>query len=279
MGDVSDTYFEIYSDNSDKIKMLILHPSDEKDKIKGRALLWHLNEPSGRVYMERIYTNDYSDEQLFKEYAKQNEWLYKLNQTYDRERIVDTKTDITKDMDMKVYIKTGDYDQYPYLDTLCYYNKDESFLSTDPKSAPYILKSSYGHIENNDEYDNPENYIYSRYHEADINRNDAKYCELGDDWVRENEAIYVSNSGGKYAVPGNENIVHSDYTDKWFLKTRTVYSEILKSYIFEDSARKVYYPNNKTKFEYTHKNDVEIKLNNHQIFQKKKNGKYNFNIE
>ena len=47
-------YIEFYS-QSDDVQLLILKDSIEKDKIIGRALVWKLETPSGRFFMDRVY--------------------------------------------------------------------------------------------------------------------------------------------------------------------------------------------------------------------------------
>ena len=75
-------YLNIYVNNPDKVKMLVLYPEDVRDKIIGRALVWTLEDPSGRMYMDRIYTANDSDQYLFIEYAKSHGYLYKSSQSY-----------------------------------------------------------------------------------------------------------------------------------------------------------------------------------------------------
>ena len=252
------SYLEMYDDNPNKIKLLLLRPEEDKTVICGRALLWSLDEPENRIFMDRVYTNDYSDEQLFIMYAKKNGWLYKSVQAYGSEPITDSLTDRSKELKMSVNIKPVEYEYYPYLDTMFYYDKNAGYLTSKDRDneCQYILTSSYGECHENDNYDDPSNYVYSNYHGEDINRDHARECEIGDDWVRTEEAIYVSNAGRRYAVPGSDLIVKSDYSNKWFMKAMTEYSDLLSSYIFEDSIRYIYKDINKEDYDITHKNEI-----------------------
>ena len=54
----------MYEDNTDKVKLIILYENSSKEKISGRALLWSIDEPSIK-YMDRIYTVNDSDVYLF----------------------------------------------------------------------------------------------------------------------------------------------------------------------------------------------------------------------
>lgn len=45
--------FRLYVGNPDKINLLIL--PDVNGKLEGRALIWYLDEPEGRVFMDKVY--------------------------------------------------------------------------------------------------------------------------------------------------------------------------------------------------------------------------------
>jgi hypothetical protein len=60
-------WLQIYIDNPQTVKLLILKSENTDDKIVGRALLWKLDD--GRTMMDQIYTSRDSDTRVFKEYA------------------------------------------------------------------------------------------------------------------------------------------------------------------------------------------------------------------
>jgi hypothetical protein len=135
-------YFDLYTKNKN-CKLLILF-SDlgilkdgryESNKISGRALVWNgrLSGSDGTIkeitLMDRVYTNNDSDVQLFVEYAKKMGWYYKSEQS----RYIDTpitngeETHHFYDNDENVFtseflIPLENYilDKYPYVDTFCY---------------------------------------------------------------------------------------------------------------------------------------------------------------
>ena len=116
-------YLTFYSENEDKVSLLILKDKTDNTKIRGRALLWELSSPSNRIFMDRIYyTNDYII-QLFKDYAINNGWLYKKEQNMDEtEDIIDKQNNtIINDIIVRGMDDTG-YGHYPYMDTLKYFN-------------------------------------------------------------------------------------------------------------------------------------------------------------
>ena len=73
-------YLELYVANPNLVNMLIL--KDDVNRLRARAIVWNLTEPEGRIYMDRIYSiNDY-DVELYKNYAREQGWFYKSRQTY-----------------------------------------------------------------------------------------------------------------------------------------------------------------------------------------------------
>ncbi len=75
MSNVSNRFFDIYMSNPDVCKLIILKSIEDDTKIMGRALLWTLSD--GKQFVDRIYTINDSDVQLFRDYAKENGWYAK----------------------------------------------------------------------------------------------------------------------------------------------------------------------------------------------------------
>ena len=71
------SWLQIYTDNPDVCQLLILKDDDQQDKIKGRALVWKLSFPADTTYVDRIYTHDDSDLELFKQYIAQQGLMLK----------------------------------------------------------------------------------------------------------------------------------------------------------------------------------------------------------
>lgn len=252
MSNVSSIYFEIY-ENNENIGMLVLFSNSNENYIKGRAIVWFdLIQPDGRVFMDRIYTNNSADEQLFIEYAIKNKWLYKSQQSIGHDiRIIDSIDGSSRHMKLLSQLKNWEYDSYPYLDTMCFYNPDNGKISNRSEGMQLKLQSTGGDAY--DVYDNQDRIgtlVHSRYHDEDIFEHESKYCEFGDDWVLEEEAIKVFNSGNKYAVPGHPSIVHSyipSIVDKHFEKDKCVWSDYLRTWVFKSSSRKVWLDKEKTR--------------------------------
>lgn len=244
MSDVSSGFLEIYTSN-ENVSMVILYENQNKNKIRGRAILWNLSVPEDRIFMDRIYTNDSSDEQLFMDYATSKGWLYKSTQSYGPDgRITDGTTNEASNLTLKCQLKAEHLDEYPYLDTLIYYNPDNGIISNRSNGQKYILQCTNGEYDELD-YDDYET-VYSQYHNDDIRRRDARWCQIGEDWVYSNEALRVYNTGLEgeiYAVPGNPTVVRTqirDIIDHYIPKEKAIWSDYLNTWLFYSSVREVY---------------------------------------
>ena len=134
MAQASSDMLEIYTDNPEVCKMVVKWSDNgqfvngvfQSDKIVGRALLW--TTTSGDIFMDRIYTIDSSDEELFKKYAESNGWWSKGSQNsssnFEAVRGSESKNPVYVVQLLRSYD-----DEYPYLDTLCYLNDNTGNLS------------------------------------------------------------------------------------------------------------------------------------------------------
>ena len=104
-------YLDIYCDNTDKVSLLIWKDSS---KIKGRALLWKMDD--GSTYMDRVY---YSEEWVLASFinkAIREEWCWndgKGNISLDHTKLASLSK-------FTVTLKSSQYDLYPYMDTFKY---------------------------------------------------------------------------------------------------------------------------------------------------------------
>jgi len=119
-------FFGIYADNSDVCKLVILYSDRDgtikdgkytSNYIKGRALLWKTNQ--GDMFMDRIYTNNDSDVDLFKQFAEKNSWWCKKNQNSGNVFTAQKGTQL-KTPTYTVDLQWADHEYYPYVDTLSY---------------------------------------------------------------------------------------------------------------------------------------------------------------
>lgn len=150
-GKPAQNYLDIYVNNPEKCKLLILMSDKDKNKIKGRALVWFgMRKPTNKIYMDRIYTIDPADQKLYIEYAKENGWLHKAQQTMgDASYMEDGKRIYGS---VAIQLKPVKYKQYPSLDTLSYYTPSTGRLGSNPGNyvpgnPRYQLNSTSGNAQ------------------------------------------------------------------------------------------------------------------------------------
>jgi len=288
-----EDYIKFYAKN-EKVKMLILFEDDEKETIIGRALVWSLDEPEGRTFMDRIYIVHDHQEQFFINYAKKQGWLYKETQTFGKERIEDPKNQTREFMTLEVHdIKLNK--KYPYLDTLGYLDQDDKILSTDEVSNVklngtdgepancewsdkykrwinmYAFEDGSKYITCNigtEEWDEinkvrkPEDAVYLNYYRDYIPK--ELYDELiikttiGNEFeILKTDALYLKHYNG-WATDDyiQNNMIYSDYEHAFYFKDDIVKSKYIEDYILKDTAVKVYTDVTKTETDYIP--DIEI---------------------
>ncbi len=153
MAEESKSLFKLYTNNPDKVKLLIYVDSD--DKIHGRALVWKVKESpcDSKYFMDRVYTNRDSDVNRFRQFADSQNWFYKKinnSHTKDNVRFVYKGQNVNGVVTVKL---DGDFNSFPFVDTLCYLNKDKKSLSNVSTKNCYILHSTYGDYDRCDDCD------------------------------------------------------------------------------------------------------------------------------
>jgi hypothetical protein len=151
MRDVKKSFFRIYSENPKKVKLLIYVNSE--DKILGRAIVWKVkNSPcDSKYFMDRVYTSRDSDVIKFKEFADSEGWFYKQRMTSYLDQNVGFRykgSDFWGEVQVKL---DGNFSKYPFVDTLCFLNKDKDLISNISNLRGFILHSTYGDKERCDD--------------------------------------------------------------------------------------------------------------------------------
>ncbi len=151
MADVPDTYLYIYRANPDVCNLVILYDNAGKvtdgkyksNKIVGRALLWTTRE--GYKFVDRIYTANDSDVDLFKKFAERNGWWTKRGQNSGSSFSIEKGSESKSNPTIIVDLQKWD-DEFPYLDSLMYFNSETGELSNSAQSvkANYCLQSTGG---------------------------------------------------------------------------------------------------------------------------------------
>jgi hypothetical protein len=153
-------FMKLYADNIDKVKMLVFF--DENEKIRARALLWddvkdHNNEDSRYKFMDRIYSFYDHDVDFFKDWAKENGYISKWEQSAKSEKDFDLGDKVYSRMSLYVKLENTEQNYYPYLDTFKFYNVDKKrFSSSDGFKFDYVLIQSNGATEREEEVEDPE---------------------------------------------------------------------------------------------------------------------------
>lgn len=267
MGSMPQKTFSLYSDNPECCKLILL--KGKKGKFKARALLWKIGlldgQPPAREtwFMDRVYYTDEATPRLYVRYAKARGYYYRGTNAAGQAGIVDPTTDqagnrrILVRLDPKVH-----YQGFPYVDTLnTFDNVNKTVSNYNPRDAGG--REIYGlHDTGGGPHPTrlgPPKMVTSKHHNGEkIPEHEAKYCLIGEDWVRDSEAVRVHNAsqwykdadGNRpeevYAVPGSDLIVFSEFNQRWFLKNKpsgqpgVVWSDFLNSWIYSASARRVW---------------------------------------
>ena len=112
----------LYTDN-DSVELVIYKSPDDESKILGRAILWTLT--NGKKFLDRVYYNRDSDENLFHEFAKENGFYYKPSAFSSN--IYDSNGSIVM-VNLVASVNRG-MERFPYVDTLVYYNTTAGLIA------------------------------------------------------------------------------------------------------------------------------------------------------
>jgi hypothetical protein len=142
MSSADEDWLEIYTSNPEKVNLVIFKSQDDDTKIIGRALLWTLND--GKRFMDRIYTVNDSDVNLFREFAKENGWYSKYQNGSSDSGRCNAPDGATVDLDLTVNLGKSSYTSYPYLDTLKYFKEGSGILSNSKRGDAITLEDTEG---------------------------------------------------------------------------------------------------------------------------------------
>jgi len=232
-------FFDIYVKNPDVCKLLILRSFRDKEKIKGRSLIWKLKD--GTYYQDRIYTNNDHDIKTFEKWAKDKDMKIYNDNYYD----------------IEVQLGNHEYDYYPYMDTFVCYNPSKKLLSSDedlwPGKGFIKLQRTQGGYES-------ENVVYSEHYDEYIDRYNATHCRFSDhghdfDWVYKSEAVYVE-SKDEYWFIESEYISYSNFQDEYLHNDESVFSEIMSDCISKDSSIEIKISDKG--FDFIHKEEINL---------------------
>ena len=134
-------WLQIYIDNPQTVKLLILKSENTDAKIVGRALLWTLDD--GRTLMDQIYTSRDSDNRVFREYAAGKGYVeVNYNNTFTAH----------------LNPKPEGFDAYPSVDNMRHWNRETGQISN--KNFPgsrEIIWSQGDDDEDDENFDDDDN--------------------------------------------------------------------------------------------------------------------------
>jgi len=143
-------FMKLYSENPDKVKMLVFFSDD--DKVRARALLWygvkdHKNPDAEYKFMDRIYFYYDHDVNFFKDWAKENGYLTKMDQSA-KSQMYFIENGVAVAKSLYVVLDKSDFSYYPYLDTFKFFQFNRSrFSNSDSYNFDYVLVQSNGQME------------------------------------------------------------------------------------------------------------------------------------
>ena len=145
-------FLKLYSENPG-IKMLVFFSDD--GLVRARALLWEevLEHGTKNSYkfMDRIYYLYDHDINFFKDWAKENGYITKLEQNAKSESYFEIDGKMAK-LSLYVNLEKKDFSYYPYLDTFKYFKLYKSRLSNSTDyNYDYVLIQSNGMMEREEE--------------------------------------------------------------------------------------------------------------------------------
>ena len=150
-------FMKLYAVNPEKVKMLVFFSDD--DKVRARALLWedvkdHKDPTKQYKFMDRIYYVYDHDINFFKDWAKENGYLCKWDQSAKTEMLFDEGTGEPVKKSLYVLLDNYSMSYYPYLDTFKnFYENKGRFSNSQSYNYDFTLVQSNGAVEREPEPD------------------------------------------------------------------------------------------------------------------------------
>lgn len=149
-------FMKLYAKNKDKVKLIVFFSDD--DKVRARALLWegvkdHKDSTKEYKFMDRIYYVYDHDINFFKDWAKENGYISKWEQSAKTELLFDIDGGVKR---LQLYVNLDDsgLSYYPYLDTFKnFYVSKNRFSNSQNYNFDYVLVQSNGKVEREPEPD------------------------------------------------------------------------------------------------------------------------------
>ena len=223
--DKCSEYLDIYVNNPEICKMVIL--VNREGKIDGRALIWklHSSNPEIKMFMDRIYSIDPSRiEPMFNAWAREMGYSHKQENNFRNLRGVVLPDGKIVKANMTVKCE-GEYKKFPYIDTFRMYDPKTGILENsddenDPGNAgKYLLASTDG------TYKIIEKGVYSDWEDRIIPEGQAVWSEVVQSWINVRNVAEVNIGEFQGIYPRNHEEVRWDnYYDRWLHRDEAICS-------------------------------------------------------
>jgi hypothetical protein len=246
MRSVSSSFFEIYVDNPEVCKLVIVLQEDEQGekKLSGRALLWKPSDIiNGKAlefewFMDRQYGISESEIEMLRKWATEKGYAYKTKNSHSSYGAI-TLGDINFNCQMEVELKKYVTEYFPYMDTFKRFNPDSYILYNDDNDSDryngcYILNSISGGYE-----EVGDNRVYSSWEDEYIDAADAVYSRPLDGYLLRSRSVYIGsgsrNNFGWYPIT-YDNIVFNCWRGGYLYIDDAVYSEWYDGWFLAESS-------------------------------------------
>jgi len=237
-------YFDIYVENPDVCRLLILKSETDDGKIRGRVLIWKINEleegvfeEGAEYYMDRIYAIDDATKSMFEDYADKQGWLKRLTSRYGDTKDFKLGEMIAKNIDLNVKLSKWEFEQYPYMDTFKKLDVSNGLLINEDEDED---DSDYGHYyimtDTNGGFDDTSG-KWSNWFDSRIPEDDALWSEPLDDWIYEDGSIevkYGSRRNLGWYPDEYDELISDCITGNWIHTDDSIYSEWYDGRFLED---------------------------------------------
>jgi hypothetical protein len=230
------SYFGIYTENPDQVKLLILK-SEDGESILGRALIWKVDIDIEGVdtYMDRIYAIDDANKARFEEYADTKGWLKRQTSRYGDCMDFTLGDKNFDDYKMTVQLSKWKFDDYPYMDTLkSLIVEDGILINSEDEDSPgrYVMTNTDGSYTDTSGK-------WSNWFDTRIPEDEAVWSEPLDDWIYRNDSIEVEHGSRRNRgfYPSEYEEIYQDASTNYYIHSNDAeWSEYHDGYILSEDA-------------------------------------------
>jgi hypothetical protein len=243
--DKCSTYFDIYTQNPEVCKMVILIEEDEEDgkvvvKLRARALLWKVEGVDDDLefewFLDRQYAMSDADAIFLTDWAADNRYAYKTENSFGNIQNV-TWDGYHSKIKMQVQLEQKNYNKFPYVDTFKRFDPEECILYNDDEEknheGQYLLNSTSGG------YEEIRGDVYCEWIDEYHPEDQTVYSEYIDSYLPESRATYINRGSRNYIgwwPENHDNVVQDKWHNDSIHINDAYYSEHYGGYILADES-------------------------------------------